>query len=418
MTVRIRRWKWSGLGATVVAAVTSLALAAPATGAPTAPTPWEQYRGGPARTGFQPYEATLTPSTVSRLGIAWQKPLGYMYSSSPAVVGDMVYVGASTSLYALAAGNGAVRWSQQLIGDAYDNSPAVVGGTAYITSATFDYEPAYAWAFDAATGARKWRTAFPTDRQHFTTSPAVAGGLVYFVLTSYCASTPCTPNTVFALDAATGARRWSARVGTGISEIAVRSGLLYYGDVEGDVVALDARTGAPRWRSTLNTATEINEVGSPAVANGLVYVGVNSYSATSDTGRVLCALDANTGALRWCLSARSHGGAIPTVGNGLVYAVAEGQLYAVDAVTGVVKRWRRGIAGIKAPLALAAGVLYAGVTPVRGQRQVYALNAATGETLKTVPLGSQGEIHSSPAIYRGSVYVGDTAGYLTALRLQ
>jgi len=155
-------------------------------------------------------------------------------------------------------------------------------------------------------------------------------------------------------------------VGTGISEIAVRSGLLYYGDIEGDVVALDARTGAPRWRSTLNTATEINEVGSPAVANGLVYVGVNSYSATSDTGRVLCALDANTGALRWCLSARSHGGAIPTAGNGLVYAVAEGQLYAVDAVTGV-KRWRRGIARIKAPLALAAGVLYAGVTPVRGQ---------------------------------------------------
>ncbi len=155
-------------------------------------------------------------------------------------------------------------------------------------------------------------------------------------------------------------------MGTGISEIAVRSGLLYYGDIEGDVVALDARTGAPRWRSTLNTATEINEVGSPAVANGLVYVGVNSYSATSDTGRVLCALDANTGALRWCLSARSHGGAIPTAGNGLVYAVAEGQLYAVDAVTGV-KRWRRGIARIKAPLALAAGVLYAGVTPVRGQ---------------------------------------------------
>ncbi len=421
MTGRMHRWKWSGLGAALVAAASTLALAAPAVSVaagPAAPTPWEQYHGGPAHTGYQPHETTLTPSTVPRLGIAWQKTLGYIGGSSPAVVGDTVYVGAGTSLYALATAGGAVRWSQQLIGNAYANSPAVVAGTAYMTSATFDDEPAYAWAFDAATGARKWRTAFPTDRSHFVSSPTVAGGLVYLLVTGFCVSAPCGPNTVFALDSATGSRRWSARVGIVEGQLAVRDGVLYYGDDNGNVVALDARTGAPRWRSSVNTATESNEVGSPAVANGLVYVGVHSFSST-DTGRVLCALDANTGAQRWCLSARSRGGQIPTVGNGLVYAVTESQLYAVNAVTGAM-RWRRGIAGIVDAPALAAGVLYAGVTPFRGLRQVYALDAATGETLKTVPLGpfSQGNVYSSPAVYRGSVYVGYTEGYLTALRLR
>ena len=72
---------------------------------------------------------------------------------------------------------------------------------------------------------------------------------------------------------------------------------------------------------------------SPAVANGVVYVGSHDKS--------VYALNASTGALLW---SSAYGGAIassPAVANGLVYVgLFNGGLHALDASTGA-KVWRR-----------------------------------------------------------------------------
>ncbi|MGA3010471.1 MAG: PQQ-binding-like beta-propeller repeat protein [Terracidiphilus sp.] len=78
-------------------------------------------------------------------------------------------------------------------------------------------------------------------------------------------------------------------------------------------------------------ATKGAIVSSPAVANGVVYVG------SADGG--LCAVDAATGKLRWRFDAHGDVNSSPTVDGNTVYLVSlDGNLYAVDAATGK-QRW-------------------------------------------------------------------------------
>ena len=76
---------------------------------------------------------------------------------------------------------------------------------------------------------------------------------------------------MYALNASTGARLWSFSTGDIIyvSSPAVANGVVYVGSWDHNVYALNAYTGAMRW--SFATGNEIWS--SPAVANGVVYVG-------------------------------------------------------------------------------------------------------------------------------------------------
>ena len=146
--------------------------------------------------------------------------------------------------------------------------------------------------------------------------------------TAWCTSAPRTIN-LYALDASTGALLWKYATGDGTySSPAVANGVVYVGSDDGNVYALNAGTGAllwkyddrkhyrllaggGQWRSLCRlrrpqpvrlerqhgrTPVEVHNrrqrfTSSPAVANGVVYVG-------SGDGNVY-ALDASTGALLW-----------------------------------------------------------------------------------------------------------------------
>ncbi len=91
------------------------------------------------------------------------------------------------------------------------------------------------------------------------------------------------------------------------SSPAVVNGVVYVGAADGNVYALNASTGAKLW--SYATGGEVES--SPAVANGVVYVG-------SDDDNVY-ALNASTGAKLWSYTTGSIVDSSPAVANGVVY---------------------------------------------------------------------------------------------------
>ena len=138
-------------------------------------------------------------------------------------------------------------------------------------------------------------------------TPAVVDGTVYV---------PEAGGTLRALDAATGATRWSRAVSTytGITGDSTRStpavvgGNLYFGNrvssTKGaQVVSVSAADGALRWATVVDPSSLAKITAAPTVVGGVVYLGISSNDERSGNccgwrGSVV-ALDAVTGAVRW-----------------------------------------------------------------------------------------------------------------------
>src|SRR5205085_7547205 len=144
------------------------------------------------------------------------------------------------------------------------------------------------------------------------------------------AGTPCRANTTsaprrstFAL-IALGVGFVATREHTAPPESMFRGGPAHQGVYHGGGPTLLGLA----WRAS----TDGDEVSSPAVANGTVFVG-------SGDGH-LYALQLATGERRWRFDAGSVVASSPAVGGGLVYATArDGSIFAVDTATGA-RRWR------------------------------------------------------------------------------
>jgi outer membrane protein assembly factor BamB len=272
-------------------------------------------------------------------------------------------------------------WSFRTGGGVF-SSPAVAGGVLYIGA-----EDGHVYALNAATGAKRWSFPAGTD-----SSPAVANGVVYI-----------GSGNMYALNAATGARRWTFPAG-GIddSSPAVANGVVYIGSDNGHVYALNAATGDKRW--SFHTGGFL--FSSPAVVNGVVYIG----SGDSDGDGNVYALDAGTGAQRWSFPTGAVVLSSPAVANGVVYIGTEGgTVYALNAATGA-GLWTFPAGNfVDSSPAVANGVVYIGSF----DGNVYALNAATGTRLWSFRTGNS--IQSSPAVANGVVYIGSEDGNVYAL---
>ncbi len=147
---------------------------------------------------------------------------------------------------------------------------------------------------------------------------------------------------------------------------------------------------------------------SPAVANGVVYVGSEDdklYAFNAVTGAPLTGWPVSNAGFYDIDSS-------PAVANGVVYVASNNAMYALNAVTGaVLSGWPAGTFGvIESSAAVANGVVY--VDDYDGN--LYAFNAVTGAVLSGWPVGTSGPIFSSPAVANGVVYVGNYSGNLYA----
>jgi outer membrane protein assembly factor BamB len=339
-------------------------------------------------------------------------------ASSPTIAGGVVYfVSSAGALAAIDAANGQPKWvfatererrfeapnlhgyppAAQTIPDAWDmwiSSPAVVNGIAYFGSGDGNV-----YAVDAKSGVLQWKYG-TGDVVH--ASPAVANGTVY--VGSY-------DGKFYAIDATSGQLRWSYQAGLDPavhnqqgfqSSAAVVDGVVYVGCRDAHVYAFEAATGRKKWDYPTSKSW-VNAT--PAVRDGLV------YAATSDSSRFF-ALDARTGRLKFNFDAKAYVFSSAALGGNLAYFGSHnGKLYAVDAKTGQLAwEFQTDASRTNAQKLLQAdGSLdQEAFKPVFGDFQDMYLDFGRFMSI--------GAIFGSPALDRGTLYVGSTDGYLYALR--
>src|SRR6266487_1112399 len=274
------------------------------------PTDFAGFGFDSQRTHFNPFEQTLSPTTVAHLKPYWTAKTGNTINSSPAVANGIVYLGSDDhKLYAFNATNGTLLWAVSA-GDRVYSSPTVSKGVVYFGSTDGKF-----YALDATSGNPRWIA--PIGNQIYS-SPVVVNGIVYI---------GSTDGKLYAMNATTGAPTWSTHIGSRVnSSPTVANGIVYVGSADMQLYALDVTTGKVLW-----TAADSQDVlnSSPAVAGRRVYIG-------SPDGH-LYAYNATSGKLLWSMRTYNQINSSPTVANGVVYTGSwDGEVYACDATTGKI----------------------------------------------------------------------------------
>jgi eukaryotic-like serine/threonine-protein kinase len=363
------------------------------------------FRGNAAHTGV------YGPSKGQALaGLQWRFMTEGDVISSPAVVGQTVYVGSGDGhLYALDRTSGTRRWAFDA-GNPIPSSPAVGGGAVY-----FGTRDGQFFAINAATGAQRWRLTtgplMPWPWGHesgdvYLSSPAFADGTVYL---------GAGDGRVYAIDAATGKEKWHAETGGRVrASPAVDGSRVYVGSADGRVYAFDRTTGATKWKfETEGVKLESGKFGfdrrtvqsSPAVANGTVFVGARDGW--------IYAIDAATGAEKWRFDHKvSWINTSPAVLDGVVYAGSSDAQFiqAIDAATGK-EIWRTTTGVTWSSPSVAGDMLYAG----DGAGRLNALDRKTGKLLWSFRTGST--TYSTPTPSGDLVFIGSTDGGVYAIRV-
>ncbi len=307
----------------------------------------------------------------------WSFDAGRTIESSPAVVGDTVYVGSGDGFcYALNGRDGRPQWTRRL-DSPVRAAPAVDEKTVYVGTIRDEL-----YALDRADGSERWTVTLTGPVQ----PPTVVDGTVYVGDFS---------QTVYALDAADGSLVWEAagddRRFVALA-VTVGDGLVYAG-ANGILRAFDATDGTRVWNRRYG---ERGRVQSPSV------VGPDGLFV--NIGDSLRALDREDGTERW---ARQTGGSNrpPVVRDGTVYAPGDNGVSAFDATDGT-RQWSNPVG---ADLRLAVGDLVYGVgfdTPL------LALDPADGSEVWQ-KAGYQPS--TVPVVTDEYLFCGDNTGTVSAL---
>ena len=124
------------------------------------------------------------------------------------------------------------------------------------------------------------------------------------------------------------------------SSPAVANGVVYVGSYDNNLYALNATTGAKVWNYGTQAPTS-----SPAVANGVVYVGSDDNN--------LYALNATTGAKLWSYTTGGYVDSSPAVAKGVVYVGSDdGNVYAIGSAAAATSQGTPGFEVVLAFVAL------------------------------------------------------------------
>lgn len=381
---------------------------APSAEAPTTPTPtttptppkaaWPIGMASTSGSRFAGQETSLTPTTVSRLGVAWSFETDGALTGTPTVKDGRVFAASWKGfVYALDEETGAQVWRYE--NGAQMDAPV----TLWEDLAIVGDAHGQLTALNQSTGQEVWRiVADATKSAHIYATPVPHEGTLF--------------------------------VGIASDQESIR----IHGDApldfRGAMLALDARTGQEKWRTMLapENHTGAPVWGTPVVAAelGLLIFGTgNAYTepASNMTDSII-ALDLQTGRVAWWHQATTNDvftqaaptspdwdfGSTPSLfGDGLVGLGQKSSVYwTLDAATGKVARKigsPQSGEGIIAGSASAEGrviVAYATLNKISAYDTTGAMLWNHNTT---------GGVYSAPALARGLVFAADTKGNVVAL---
>ncbi|HDG1676164.1 TPA: outer membrane protein assembly factor BamB [Kluyvera ascorbata] len=291
------------------------------------------------------------------------------------------------------------------IGDFYSNlHPAYADSVVYAADRKGTVK-----ALNADDGKEVWSVNLAEKDGWFSRKPALlSGGLTVAGGHVYVGSEKAQ---VYALDAGDGAVVWkTTAAGEVLSRPTVSDGLVLVHTSNGQLQALDENSGAVKWTVNLDMpALSLRGESAPAVAYGAAIVG-------GDNGRVSAVL-MQQGQMIWQQRISQATGSTeidrlsdvdttPVIVNGVVYALAyNGNLTALDLRSGQIM-WKRELGSVN-DFIVDGDRIYI----VDQNDRLLALTTDGGVTLWT----QSDLLHrllTSPALYNGSLVVGDAEGYM------
>jgi alcohol dehydrogenase (cytochrome c) len=289
----------AGLGFSQSAAAATSAGATPTPASAqqgAAPSPWALHNYDFANTR----NVTQTPigsNNVAELTVKWQFPLpagGFFgaFASNPLVVGGVVYlIDLNSTVYALDVEKGSLLWQKS-----FNSANLGPNGVAWGNGRLFGTTSTGVFALNAKTGATVWSVELIRDGLGgLEVAPLIYGDTV--VVSTAPPTTqgyiPRAMGVIYALDAATGATRWSfntVKDGDLWGNAAVNSGGgMWYPP------SLDANG-----RLYLGTGNPAPYPGTTALPNGGSRPGPNLYTSS------LVSLDGTSGELLWYQQITPH----------------------------------------------------------------------------------------------------------------
>lgn len=316
----------------------------------------------------------VLPFAVERLEghpkLLWRAATGDPIQSSAVVHNGTAYVsGLDRFLYAFDADRGTQKWKHETGGGIF-GTPCATDAAVYVGSMD-----GFVYAIDATNGRLRWKADMGSP---LFATPAVSGNVVclgcngrivglnkdsgqelWSVKTlSFFQSRAAEADGVFylggwdnavrAIDAATGALRWTAQMGRSnggrggisfyyspaIASPVVGDGRLYVCTNDGLLHALDTARGHELWTAKAPANCDTFGYSSPSFADGTVFVG-----GLGEAGRGNCyAIDASTGALRWkaVTGHDNYDSGCTVAGGQVVIGSVDGTLTWIDHVTGAI----------------------------------------------------------------------------------
>jgi outer membrane protein assembly factor BamB len=371
---------------------------------------WATFRGGERRTGHVDALPGPTHGTL-----AWvfrdEEAMVVDFSSSPAIVGNRLYIGSSHgSIFSLGGATYCIDTESKKVIWRHNSPtpifspPAVAGGRVYIGEGYHQDSNCHLRCFDANTGDLIW--SFQTA-SHVESTPFISQGKLYFTAGA---------DGVYCIDALEGQEIWHYEgVHADMSPV-VHNGKVYFGAGYGDyqIIAVDAETGAETWSRQMPYPVW----GSPSVNENLVFFGLGrgnfSDSAPVPAGKVV-ALNAETGDIVWEYEAEDAVlTAIAVQNDYIVFGSRDGYVYCLQAADGKLS-WQTDLGG---PVVSSPAVTSEFVYAASKNGYIYALSAGNGEMeweFDTRTVTRNIELYSSPAVANGLLYIGSSDRYIFCL---
>jgi outer membrane protein assembly factor BamB len=279
-------------------------------------------------------------------------------------------------------------WTFSTAKGGFESTAAIVDGGVYIGSTDGNL-----YALDLATGKKRWEFATPLG---FSASAAVQGGRVYI---------GDTDGKFYCIDAANGKKLWDYATDGEINSSAnFHAGHVLFGSQDSYLYCLNAESGKLVWK--YQSPNQIRC--SPVVADDRGFVAGCDGS--------LHIIDLTKGTEAGAVKIDSPTGNTPAAMDGNVFVGTEGNsFFAVDPKRAKIL-WQYEAREHRAAYRSSAAVTPAAVIVGSRDKQIHALSPKNGRPLWS--FATKGRVDSSPVVVGDRVFVGSGDGRVYAIDIK